>query len=277
MKSEEKIERLKEIISEMQRVLVAFSGGMDSTFLLKVCVDVLGRENVIAVTATSPTYQMDELEEAKNIARIFGVKHFIIQTNEMENEKFLANPVDRCYLCKKELFSKLKEIASKYRIEYVLDASNSSDALDYRPGMKAARELGIRSPLIEANITKDEIRKLSAEMNLPTASKPPQPCLASRFPYGERITEEKLEMVAKAEKFLKEMGFKVVRVRHHGKVARIEVGKDEIARLMEERMREKIYEKLREIGYTWVCLDLLGYRSGSMNEAINGVNNCKNF
>jgi len=269
MKSEEKLENLKKMISEMGHVLIAFSGGVDSTFLLKVCVDVLGRENVIAVTASSPTYEMDETE-AKKIAQFFGVKHVIIHTNEMGNEKFLSNTVERCYFCKKELFSKLKEIAAEHGIKHVLDASNADDSLDYRPGMKAARELGIKSPLLEAGITKEEIRKFSKEMGLPTATKPSQSCLASRFPYGEKITEEKLKMVAEAEKFLKELGFKVVRVRHHGNIARIEVDKNEIARIMEEGIRKKIYERLKEIGYTWVCLDLMGYRSGSMNEAING-------
>ncbi|MCD6447876.1 MAG: ATP-dependent sacrificial sulfur transferase LarE [Thermoplasmata archaeon] len=270
MKSEEKIKNLKKMIAEMERVLIAFSGGVDSTFLLKICVDILGKENVIAVTASSPTHQMDEMEEAKKIAQFFGVKHVIIHTDEMENEAFVTNPVERCYFCKKELFSKLKEIAAEYGIKYVLDASNGDDAFDYRPGMKAARELGIKSPLLEAGITKEEIRKFSKEMGLPTATKPSQACLASRFPYGEKITEEKLKMVAEAEKFLKELGFKVVRVRHHGKIARIEVDKNEIARIMEEGIRKKIYERLKEIGYTWVCLDLMGYRSGSMNEAING-------
>ena len=273
MKSEEKLENLKKMISEMGHVLIAFSGGVDSTFLLKVCVDVLGRENVIAVTASSPTYQMDEMEEAKKIAQFFGVKHVIIHTNEMGNEKFLSNTVERCYFCKKELFSKLKEIAAEHGIKHVLDASNADDSLDYRPGMKAARELGIKSPLLEAGITKEEIRKFSKEMGLPTATKPSQSCLASRFPYGEKITEEKLKMVAEAEKFLKELGFKVVRVRHHGNIARIEVDKNEMVRLMEERIRKKIYERLKEIGYTWVCLDLMGYRSGSMNEAIRGGQN----
>jgi len=272
MKSEEKLENLKKMISEMGHVLIAFSGGVDSTFLLKVCVDVLGRENVIAVTASSPTYQMDETE-AKKIAQFFGVKHVIIHTNEMGNEKFLSNTVERCYFCKKELFSKLKEIAAEHGIKHVLDASNADDSLDYRPGMKAARELGIKSPLLEAGITKEEIRKFSKEMGLPTATKPSQSCLASRFPYGEKITEEKLKMVAEAEKFLKELGFKVVRVRHHGNIARIEVDKNEMVRLMEERIRKKIYERLKEIGYTWVCLDLMGYRSGSMNEAIRGGQN----
>jgi len=272
MKSEEKLENLKKMISEMGHVLIAFSGGVDSTFLLKVCVDVLGRENVIAVTASSPTYEMDETE-AKKIAQFFGVKHVIIHTNEMGNEKFLSNTVERCYFCKKELFSKLKEIAAEHGIKHVLDASNADDSLDYRPGMKAARELGIKSPLLEAGITKEEIRKFSKEMGLPTATKPSQSCLASRFPYGEKITEEKLKMVAEAEKFLKELGFKVVRVRHHGNIARIEVDKNEMVRLMEERIRKKIYERLKEIGYTWVCLDLMGYRSGSMNEAIRGGQN----
>ncbi len=273
MKSEEKLETLKKKIAAMKKVLIAYSGGVDSTFLLKICVDVLGRENVLAVTAISPTYQKEEIEGAKRIASEMGVKHMIIYTDEMKNDAFTSNPLQRCYFCKKELFSKLREIAEKYGIEYVLDASNKDDASDFRPGMKAARETGIISPLMEAGITKEEIRYFSREIGLPTYDKPSQACLASRFPYGEVITEKKLKMVEEAEKFLKELGFKIVRVRHHGKLARIEVGKEEIEKFFDEELRKKVMDKLKQIGYTWVCLDLLGYRSGSMNEEINGVNN----
>ncbi len=273
MKSEEKLETLKKKIAGMKKVLIAYSGGVDSTFLLKICVDVLGRENILAVTAVSPTYQKEEIEEAKRIAGQMGVKHMIIYTDEMKNNSFTSNPLQRCYFCKKELFSKLREIAEKHGIEYVLDASNKDDASDFRPGMKAAREAGIISPLMETGITKKEIRYFSRKMGLPTYDKPSQACLASRFPYGEKITEEKLKMVEEAEKFLKELGFKIVRVRHHGRLARIEVDKEEIKKFFDEELRKKVTDKLKQIGYTWVCLDLLGYRSGSMNEEINGVNN----
>jgi uncharacterized protein len=273
MKSEEKLKALKKKIVAMKKVLIAYSGGVDSTFLLKICVDVLGRENVLAVTAVSPTYQKEEVEEAKRIASEMGVKHMIIHTNEMNDDAFTSNPLHRCYFCKKELFSRLREIAEKHGIEYVLDASNKDDASDFRPGMKAAMEAGVISPLMEAEITKEEIRYFSREMGLPTHNKPSQACLASRFPYGEKITEDKLKMVEEAEKFLKELGFKIVRVRHHGKLARIEVGREEIKNFFDEEIRKKVMNKLKQIGYTWVCLDLEGYRSGSMNEEINGVNN----
>jgi len=265
MKSDEKLENLKKSISRMERAIVAFSGGVDSTFLLKICVDVLGRENVIAVTAVSPTYQEEEIEEARAFAKSMGIEHLIIHTHEMENDKFVSNPRERCYFCKKELFSELKRIASQHGVRYVLDATNKDDESDFRPGMRALREEGVISPLREAGITKEEIRYFSKKLGLPTYDKPSQACLASRFPYGEKITEEKLKMVKEAERFLKMLGFKVVRVRHHGRMARIEVGREEMKKILENDIRTKIYERFREIGYVWVCLDLMGYRSGSMN------------
>ena len=243
MKSDEKLENLKKSISRMERAIVAFSGGVDSTFLLKICVDVLGRENVIAVTAVSPTYQEEEIEEARAFAKSMGIEHLIIHTHEMENDKFVSNPRERCYFCKKELFSELKRIASQHGVRYVLDATNKDDESDFRPGMRALREEGVISPLREAGITKEEIRYFSKKLGLPTYDKPSQACLASRFPYGEKITEEKLKMVKEAERFLKMLGFKVVRVRHHGRVARIEVGREEMKKILENDIRTKIYER----------------------------------
>lgn len=266
MQIDEKLKALREKLKEMEKILIAFSGGVDSTFLLKVCIDVLGRENVVAITADSPLYV--ELEEAKKIAEELGVKHLIIKTDELRNEEFVKNNPQRCYYCKMELFSKLKKIAKEMGIKHVIEASVIDDLNDYRPGRKAIKELGIKSPLLEVGFTKEEIRMLSKKWGLPTWNKASQSCLASRFPYGHEINEKEVEMIRKAEKFLKNSGFRIVRVRHHGKLARIEVGIDEIDRFFDKELREKIVEKLKEIGYTWVCLDLIGYRAGSMNEAL---------
>jgi len=254
---------LKEKIKEMEKVLVAFSGGVDSTFLLKICIDVLGKENVLAVIASSPLY---EVEEAKKIASMLNANYIIIKTNEMENEKFVENSPKRCYYCKLELFTMLKKIAEKNGIKHVIEASVVDDLKDYRPGRKALEELKIRSPLLEAGFTKDEIRKLTKKMGLPTWNKATEACIASRFPYGYRINEKDVNMIKKAENFLKKQGFKIVRVRHYGKMARIEVGKEEIKKFFDNKLRQKIIDEFKKIGYIWVCLDLEGYRTGSMNE-----------
>lgn len=269
IKMDEKMENLKNMIKKMGKVLIAFSGGIDSSFLAKICSDVLGKENVIAVTAESELYTPEEIEDAKRIADFIGIKHLIIHTDEMKDEKFISNDAERCYICKKELFKKLKEIAEERNIKYILDGSNADDSHDFRPGRKAVMEFGVKSPLMDAGITKKEIRFLSKKMNLPVYEKPSNACLASRFPYGERITKEKIKMVYEAEKFLREIGFKIVRVRHHGKIARIEVDKEEIKKLLE--FREEILKEFKRIGYVWVCMDIEGYRTGSMNEVL--VNN----
>lgn len=262
----EKLEKLKETIKKMGRVLIAFSGGVDSSFLTKICSDVLGKENVFAVTAKSELYTPEEIEDAKRMADLIGVEHLIIHTHEMKNEEFVSNDAERCYICKKELFSNLKKIAEERGIKYVIDGSNANDFHDFRPGRKAVKEFGVRSPLMEAGITKEEIRFLLKKMGIPFYDKPSNACLASRFPYGERITKEKIKMVYEAEKFLRNMGFKIVRVRHHGKIARIEVGVEEIKKLIE--FREKILNEFKRIGYIWVCMDIEGYRTGSMNEGL---------
>jgi len=263
----EKLQKLKQILKSLESVLVAFSGGVDSTFLLKVALDTLGKENVLAVTATSETYPKRELDEAIDMAKMLGAKHILIESGEVDIPEFQHNPENRCYYCKYELFSKLKETASQYGVKYVLDGTNFNDVTsDHRPGKVAADELGIRSPLLEAGITKEEIRYLSKTLALPTWEKPELACLSSRFPYGTPITREKLLMVEKAEDFLKEMGFKQLRVRHHDNIARIEVEEKDLRRFLEDGLKYKVIKRFKEIGYKYVVIDLQGYRRGSMNE-----------
>ncbi len=261
-----KLLQLKKILAEMESVLIAYSGGVDSTFLLKVAKDVLDDGKVVAVTATSSTYPACEIKDAKIVANRLRVKHLVIKTDELSNKKFAENPADRCYWCKRELFSKLIALAKEYKLNYVLDGSNYDDTRDFRPGMKAARELGVRSPLEEAGFTKNEIRSLSKKLGLSTWNKPSLACLASRFPYGMRITKENLAKVDKAETFLRKFGVTQVRVRNHDQIARIEVLKDEISKLLKEDVRDKIVTKFKDLGYTYVTVDLEGYRTGSMNE-----------
>ncbi len=259
---------LKQILQRMGNALVAYSGGADSTFLLKAAVDALGRDNVLAVTADSPTYQPSELKNAKKMARKLGARHIVIYTNELDNPNFSANPVDRCYYCKSELFSRLKELAKKEGISFVVDASNIDDRLDYRPGAKAKEELGIRSPLQEAGFSKLDIRRFSKKLGLSTWNKPAMACLASRLPYGEKISEDKLMRIEMAEDFLRRLGFRQVRVRRHGDVARVEVPPGRIKLLNEGRIRGKIINKFKTLGFMYITLDLQGYRTGSLNEVL---------
>ncbi len=259
-----KLQRLKEILTKMESVLIAYSGGVDSTFLLKVAKDVLDN-GVVAVTATSLTYPSHEMESAKSMAKKLGTRHLTIKTNELSNLRFTDNSSERCYWCKKELFLKLTELAKEYNLNYILDGSNYDDQKDFRPGMKAAEEFSVRSPLKEVGLTKKEIRDFSRKFGLPTWDKPSFACLASRFPYGMKITKENLIKVNKAEVFLRNFGISQVRVRQHNQIARIEVLKDEIPKLLKEGIREKIISKFKELGYTYVTVDLQGYRSGSMN------------
>lgn len=268
-----KLEKLKELIRSMKKVAVAFSGGVDSTFLLKVAKDVLG-ENVIAITLVSPLYPKREIKEAEEIAKSLGVKHVIEEEEDiLRNEKFLENPPNRCYLCKKEEFKKILEIAKKYNISYVLDGSNKDDLGDYRPGRKALNELGIRSPLLEIGFTKKEIRELSKEFVLPTYNKPSFACLASRFPYGEKIEIEALKRVDEGEEFLISLGINQVRVRNYNNMARIEVNEEDFKIFLNEDIRKKIVKKFKELGYIYITLDLEGYRTGSMNEVLRRKEN----
>jgi len=250
----------------MKRVLIAYSGGVDSTFLLKIALDTLGRENVLAVIAKSETFPKREFDCAIKIARGLGAEYSIIATRELDIKNFKNNPINRCYYCKKELFSKLIAISKKNGFRYVLDGANYDDLKDMRFGMQAARKLNVKSPLLEAKIVKDEIRKFSKALGLITWDKPSFACLSSRFPYGATITEDKLKMVDQAEDFLKGLGFKQVRVRYHDKMARIELYKDDIKNLFKGALLESVDKKLRSIGFDYVTIDLAGYRTGSMNE-----------
>jgi TIGR00268 family protein len=267
MDAHEKLDRLKEDIRNMGSLAVSFSGGVDSTFLLKVAADVLG-DQALAVTARSSTYPEREYREAEAFAKDLGVRHIVIDSEELDIDGYAENPVNRCYYCKHELFEKVKETARQNGIRYVADGSNLDDLGDYRPGMQAVKELEVVSPLKAAEMTKDDIRLLSKEMGLPTWNKPAFACLASRFPYGQKITREKLAMVDKAEQFLLDLGFRQVRVRHHGDLARVEVGPDERSRFFNEEFMEKVYAEFKKIGFTYVTLDMKGYRTGSMNETI---------
>lgn len=265
---EEKFQLLKDNIKKAGSAAIAFSGGVDSTFLVKVAHEVLG-DKLIAVTATSSTYPERELKEAIKYAKDMGVKHLIISSEELDIEGFESNPKNRCYYCKKELFTKIKNVAKENAVEYVFDGSNLDDKGDYRPGMQAAMELAVVSPLKEANLTKADIRELSQQLGLPTWDKPSFACLSSRFPYGKKITIPKLKMVEEAEQFLLDMGIRQVRVRHHGEIARIEVSPEERVKFFDATVMDTIGEKFKKIGFTYVTLDILGYRTGSMNEVLS--------
>ncbi|MFB3925164.1 MAG: ATP-dependent sacrificial sulfur transferase LarE [Syntrophales bacterium] len=262
-----KIDKLKSILKAMGSVAVAYSGGVDSTFLLKMAYDVL-RDDVIAVTGRSSAYPEREFREAVDFAKAVGIRHIVIRSEELDIEGFADNPVDRCYLCKRELFSKIAEVARDNGVKYVVDGSNVDDHADYRPGMKAVRELGIICPLEEAGMTKADIRAASREMGLMTWDKPAFACLSSRFPYGQKITAEGLQAVDKAEQFLMDLGFRQVRVRHHGDLARIEVSPEERSKFFDTALMDIVHDRFREAGFAYVSLDLRGYRTGSMNEII---------
>lgn len=268
MSLQEKTDKLKCYLQSLESVVVAFSGGVDSSFLLMAAFNALG-DRVLAVTARSATYPEREYREAVEFAQKYGIRHLTITSEELEVEGFSDNPVNRCYLCKNELFIKLKEVAKANNVKHVVEGSNVDDIGDYRPGLQAVAELGIKSPLRENGFTKEEIRQLSREMGLKTWNKPSYACLSSRFPYGEKITKEKLEMVDKAEQFLIDSGFSQTRVRHHGDLARIEICEDEFARFMDKEFRNILYNTFKELGFTYTALDLKGYRTGSMNEKLN--------
>jgi len=263
-----KHESLKAIFKDMGKVLVAFSGGVDSTLLLKVAQETLGNDHVLAVTALSPLYPERELNGVKRLVQALGVRHRLIHSNELEIPGFSENPPDRCYYCKSRLFEELLNLAEEETIPFVIEGSTLDDDRDHRPGKRAMQELGIKSPLKEAGFVKAEVRELSRALGLPTWDKPSFACLASRFPYGEEITEEGLKRVDQAEDFLFGLGFKQVRVRHYGNLARIEVLTEEMGRLMNGSLRENVVNHLKGIGYRYITLDLQGFRSGSMNEVL---------
>ena len=263
----EKYSKLKNYFKELGSVAVAFSGGVDSTFLLKTAHDVL-KNNAIAVTASSNLFPKRELKESSAFCKSENICQVIFNFDEFEVEGFRENPPNRCYLCKHKIFSKIKEIAAKKNITYVVEGSNMDDNEDYRPGLRAIAELDIKSPLRYAELYKNEIRTLSKEMNLPTWDKPSFACLASRFVYGEIISEERLAMVERAEQFLMDAGFKQFRVRIHDKIARIEIMPEDFDKIMKSNIRTDIINKFKNYGFQYVTLDLQGYRTGSMNETI---------
>ena len=262
-----KLTSLKEILHNTESLLVAFSGGVDSAFLLTIAKQTL-EDKVMAVTAQSATYTREEIRHACNFAKDLKVRHKIIETEELANPKFFKNPANRCFFCKKELFSKLNNIARRHNLKWVADGSNIDDMDDFRPGRLAARRLNVRSPLKEAGLTKDDIRRLSKSLGLSTWDRPSLACLASRFPYNTRITQEALRRIDEAESYLRKVGFAQVRVRHYGELARIEVLKKDIPKLIKLDIR-KIVNKFKKLGYNYTTVDLEGYRSGSMNETLD--------
>ena len=265
---ESKYIRLQSILREMGNLVIGYSGGVDSTLLLKVAVDTLNN-NASAVIGKSETYPLHEYEEAVRIAQSLGARWEEIRTEETDNLKFKENPIDRCYHCKTELFSKLHIIANEKGFNWIADGAITDDLADFRPGMKAEKEQNVRSPLLEAGFTKVDVRELSRHLGLPTWDKGSFACLSSRFPYGTSITKEALQKIDAAENTLRELGFKYYRVRYHDeKTARIEVGSEEIGRLLDNELRTKIVDRFKQLGFIYITLDLQGYRTGSMNEIL---------
>jgi len=263
---ERKEKELENLLKSLKSAVIAFSGGVDSTYLLYKAQQTLG-DNLIAVTAVSETYQEYEKENAQKIACKLGTEHLIIQTSQLSCPEFSSNPPQRCYYCKKELFGRLKEIAEDRSCAWVCEGANYDDIKDFRPGLTAGQEMGVRSPLMEVKLGKDEIRQLSQKAGLSTWDMPSAACLSSRIPYGEVITAKKLRIIGAAESFLRSLGHKIIRVRHHGPTARIETAPNEMQLLLDKK--EEVVKYLKELGFTYITLDIEGFRSGSMNETLN--------
>ncbi|MDN5361566.1 MAG: pyridinium-3,5-biscarboxylic acid mononucleotide sulfurtransferase [Moorella sp. (in: firmicutes)] len=262
-----KLATLQGKLQEWESILIAYSGGVDSSLLLKVAS--MTPVKVLAVTAASPTYPQAEIAAATDLARKLGVQHMVINSKEMGNPKFCANPPERCYHCKKELFADLQKLAWEHGLKVIVDGANIDDCDDFRPGRKAAREYGVKSPLQEAGLTKADIRQLARHLGLPNWDKPSMACLSSRIPYGQMITPAKLGQVAAAEAYLRQLGLQEIRVRHHGSIARIEVNPAAFALLIDNQVRQAMVDRFHEIGFTYVTLDLEGFRSGSMNAVLS--------
>jgi uncharacterized protein len=264
----EKFEQLKALFEEMEQALIAYSGGVDSTLVAKIAYDVLG-DRALAVTAVSPSLLPEELEDAKIQAATIGIPHKVVQTHEMENPNYTSNPVNRCYFCKSELHDTLKPLALELGYPYVVDGVNADDLHDYRPGIQAAKERGARSPLAEVGVTKVEVRQLSQQLGLPWWDKPAQPCLSSRFPYGEEITVAKLQRVGRGEIFLRKLGWQNLRVRSEGDTARIELPPEQIKEFVLSNDLQTLVSAFQDFGFIYVTLDLEGYRSGKLNQILN--------
>lgn len=263
-----KLDQLKDILRQSGGVLVAFSAGVDSTFLLKVAHMVL-RERAIALTASSPTAPPGDLEAAREFTTRLGCRHIVLDSHELTNPSFATNPANRCFFCKDELYKICRTQADQLGLPTIVDGTNLDDLKDHRPGLKAAAEWGVRHPLVEAQMGKEDIRRYSRELDLPTWDKPSSPCLSSRFPYGMEINLQRLKQIAACELFLKELRFREFRVRYHGDLARIEVSPREMERLFEKSVRDAVVEKFKQTGFSYVSLDLQGYRTGSMNEVLS--------
>ena len=263
----QKLEQLTTLFSEMENALIAYSGGIDSTLVAKIAVDVLG-DRAIAVTAESPSLLPEDLEDARIQAAVIGIAHKIVQTHEMDNPNYSSNPINRCYFCKSELHDILKPMAVQWGYPYVVDGVNADDLHDYRPGIQAAKERGARSPLAEVNVTKAEVRELSKHLGLPWWDKPAQPCLSSRFPYGEEITIAKLQRVGRSEVYLRKLGWQNLRVRSEGDTARIEVLPEQVKEFVIQTDLPELVSALQSYGFLYVTLDLEGYRSGKLNQVL---------